>query len=70
MNFNVWCERLFIYGVCAPLELTRSARSPWLRVVGLLAFMVWCLPALALLAVPLLVCIFGSIFEEVWNGRF
>lgn len=58
---------IFEYGLMLPATLTESSQSRVVRFLGFLGFLVWFFPAGMVIILPLLVCLFGTIFEEIWN---
>ena len=61
-------DRLMAHGPCLPLTLTSDSKKRWIRIAGLLWYLFWAFPVLIILAVPLLVLLLASCFEETWKG--
>jgi hypothetical protein len=62
-------EGLFEYGPDLPLTLTADSSYRVIRLVGLLWYVVWVLPAFVICAIPLLLMIFVNIFMMTWRGE-
>lgn len=66
-----YMDRMMLYGPCLPLELThRKGRPRWARMLGLLWFAVWVIPAALLCTIPLLFLLFSDIVLVSWYGEF
>lgn len=54
---------VFNWGVCLPLQLAEGRGRVW-RLACLLSFFIWCIPAMVVLAIPLLVGMFWAIIDD------
>jgi uncharacterized protein YqgC (DUF456 family) len=67
--FHDWLDRIMIYGPCLPLKLTSDSESRWSRVLGMIWFLFWVIPAFAVVLLPFIVCLYGTLIEDAWNGE-
>ena len=56
------------YGPALPLTLCMDSQNRTIRLFGLLWFAVWCLPAMAVCAVPILFLLIADIVMHVYRG--
>jgi len=63
---GVVVEWLLHYWVWAPLNLTAHRSRPW-RMLGLMVFLLWCLPAFVVAGLPILFFIFADSIAETWR---
>jgi len=52
-----------------PMDLTYKNQHWFVRLLGLLAFFVWCLPAVAVIGLPMLMALFAEIVESTIRGE-
>ena len=68
------CDRLldwlFEWVVYLPLTLTHRSPSRAIRLLGLLWFMVWAIPAMLVCQLPILVLMCGTMLEDTWSGSW
>ncbi len=57
-------DAILMWGICLPLSLGAKTRSKAVRTLCFLFFFVWALPAVLLLAVPLIVLMAASTFQD------
>lgn len=61
-------DRLMLYGPLLPVELTADSDKRWVRIFGLLWYVIWVIPAMVIVGIPVLLLLLGSIFKEAWKG--
>jgi hypothetical protein len=60
---------LMNYGPFLFWTVTRDSKSRIVRIVGFVLGMVWCMPALFICALPLIVLVFANEFAHAWRGN-
>ena len=61
-------DKLMAYGPYLPMHITKTHPRPIIRVLGLALTVVWCLPAFAVVCLPVLALIAWEMCADVWAG--
>ena len=72
MTHSSWPQKaldgLFCWGLFLPMTMTHDHKSRSVRLMGLLWFAVWILPALAVSMMPFVLLIFAEAIVMAWRG--